>query len=260
MNSFITRGQHQSRTMLREQFLTELLTLLGDTRVLFAPKPTDTTTSVDESLTGRVLTHDATIAGRLAPLGLGYYTTFNGSSQYATTPDTANLSFGTGSWSMLALVNVTNSVSARAIASKYDFGVAQEYLLRVEADATLKMYVSDNTAGVTATRTSNAAITQGSWRLLGVTYDSGAGSGATYANGITLYQDAAVIASTAVNDGTFVQPRDTAAGFGLGEHNATPASFFLGSIALVAVCQKALSASEHWAIKRLVNAYYALSL
>lgn len=245
----------------RQQFLAELLTLLGDTRALFLPKPSDTTTSTDESLTGRVYTHDATIAARLASLGLGYYTTFNGSDDYASTPDTANLEFGNGSvdqaFSVVALVNVTNTANYRGIASKYVGGSG--YAFYVDNADKLTFQIGDASAAKFPLRVSDAAITQGSWHLMAGTYSAATG-GATAMNDVTLYQDAIAVASTAANEALYVA-MEADAGLGyIGIRSGTADIPFQGSIALVAICQTNLLASDHWAIKKLVNAYFGLAL
>jgi hypothetical protein len=262
MNAFTTRGQAENRTQLREKFLGELLTILGDTRLLWAPKPTDTTTSLDESLTGRTVTYDATLVGRLSALGLGYAASFNG-SQYGDTPDTANLSFGDGAtdsaFSVIALVNVTDSAAARYILSKFSGATVGEYNFQITAADKLQLVLYDDSVDQAPFRVSDAVITQGSWTLFGATYSKATG-GATAANDITLYQNGVAIASTATNSGTYVAMENTAAlgeiGIGL-THTANP---FLGSMALIGLCQKSLTASDHWAIKKLVNAYFGLAL
>ncbi len=250
-------------TEVREQFLGNMLAILGDTRLLWTPKGSDTTTSLDESLTGRTMTYDATIASRLSALGLGYAVTFNGTSQYASTPDTANLSFGNSTvdqpFSIVALVNVTDTAAARDIITKFAGATSGEYAFRVAAGDTLVLAVYDDSTDVQPVRTSNAVITQGSWVLFGATYSAATG-GATAANDMTLYQNGVVIASTATNNASYVAMEDTTNVVEIGAALAHTANFFNGSMALVAVCQNNLDASDHWAIKKLVNDYFGLAL
>lgn len=262
MNSFLTPGVQQSRTQLREQFLHDALTILGDTRLLWTPKPTDTTTSLDESLTGRTLTHDATIAARLGSLGLGYYTTFNGTSQYATTPDTANLSFGNGTvdspFSIVALVNVTDSAAQRQIISK-EAGGQLEWAFQISTADLLQLRMDDQSAGVQVVQATNSAITQGAFVLLGATYSAATG-GATAASDVTLYQNGVSLAATPVNNGAYVAMENGTSTVDIGSWLTHTGNYFLGSMAFVALCQTNLSASDHWALKRLINAYFGLSL
>lgn len=244
----------------RERFIAALLAIVGDCRWLWLPKSTETTTSIDESLTGRIATYDATIAARLSRLGLGYAVSFNGSTQYATTPDTANLTFGTGAadtaFSIVALVNATNTANNRQIMSKYQTSNIEWYCL-VDTGDNLSLGVADDSAAVVSTLTSNSAITQGAWKLFGATY-AGTG-GASAMNGAALYQDGVAIASTASNNASYVAMENKS---GLGQLGASLAASqtWEGSMAMVLLCQTNLTASQHWAIKRLVNWYFALSL
>ncbi len=253
----------QSKTQLRDRFVANLLAITGDTRLLWTPKPTDTTTSTDESLNGRTLTADATMASQLTALGNGYARTFNGSTNYLTTPDQANLSFGDGttdsSFSVVALANVTNTANSRACLTKYT-GTDREWFFQITAADLLQLGIIDESVPVGANRDSNGAITMGSWRLFGATYDVTVGSGATAANGIALYQDGLAIASTATNNGTYVAMEGKAAAVEVGSVSTHTDSFFEGGMALIVLCLGALTASQHWALKKAVNAHFGLSL
>lgn len=248
-----------TRAQLREQFLGDLLTIVGDTRLLWLPKPTDTTTSADESLNARTITHGATLAGRLTPQGLGYMASFNGSSDYATIPDAANLSFGTGAadlpCSIVALDNITNTALSRAILSKYN--AAPEHRLYVNsADDTLVWLLHDASAAATPFRQSNAAISMGAPHLYVATY-AGTG-GATAANGIAFYEDGLLIASTANNAGTYVAMEDGASPVEIGSSVDHTTFYMSGSIGLRILCAKQLSAHEAWALWKLCKGYFAL--
>lgn len=251
----------QARTYGRDDFLADLVKILGDCRLLWLPKSTDATTSTDESLNGRTITWDATVAARLSALGLGYAQSFSGSGQYGSVADAANLTFSSGgvdqAMSIVALCNVTDTAADRPIISKWNFPTAGEWLFYVNASDKLQFWALDNSAVGIGHRESNAVVTMGSWRLFGVSY-SGVG-GASVATGMTLYQDGAVIASTATLIPTYTSMDDTAAVVEIGG-TTTHTSVMNGSMALVALVQKNLSAADHWALKRLVNAYFNLSL
>ena len=137
-------------------------------------------------------------------------------------------------------------------------GSDREWVLEVQADDTLAFRVRDDSAATLATRASDAVITQDAWHLFSATYTAATG-GATAANDMTLYQDGAAIASTATNSGTYVAMENLTAPVRIGTRS-DGASFFSGSMALVVISAVALSASDHWAIKKLVNSYFALSL
>ena len=246
-----------SAGQFRRQFLSNLLTITGDTRVLWMPQATDTTTSLDETRYPHTFTADASMT--LVAQGSGYSRAFNGSSQYLTTPDVAELTFGNGTvdsaFSIVAVANVTNTAAARTIISKNNTSQGEWYF-QVQADDTLLFTLADQSVPAVTFRASNSAITQGSWGMLGGSYD-GTG-GATAANGIALYQNGISIASTATNSASYVAMEDKTAPIEIGSITAHTASFFQGSLAMVAVCQKNLSASDHWAIWQLCRGYFNL--
>jgi hypothetical protein len=246
----------------RQAFQARLRAICGDVRVLWMPKDADAATAVtDETVPGRTITWDATVAGRLSRLGPSgaYGQAFvSASSQWGTSPDTADLSFGNGTvdspFSIVVLANVTDTAAIRAVVGKFDAS-NREYLLRVNADDTLSLVLEDESAVSQAIRTSTVAITQGSWHLFGATYDPSLGSGALAANGITLYQDGAVIASTASNSGTYVAMENLAAPLEISGQAAHTTNFLDGSLALVAVVGRALSAADQAALAVLCRRY-----
>lgn len=241
----------------RAQFVANLAPILGDARLIWLPAASETTTSTDQSMNGRTITYDASIAARLSPLGFGQKVAFNGSANYGSTPDVDNLSFGNGSadqaFSIVALVNVTNTAASRAIVCKYA-GAAREWLFQINGSDLLSLALFDESGDWQPTRVSNSAITQGSMRLFGMSYD-GSG-GATAMNGVTLFQDGLAIASTANNNADYVAMENTAANVTIGALSTQVANFFNGEMALVAVCQKNLSAAEHWAIRKACEGYF----
>ena len=241
-------------------FVAKLLGILGDARLLWMPNPADTTTGTTLDPNTRTVTYDGAVASRLSPLGRGVQQSFvAASSQYGTTPDTANLSFGDGStdtpFSIVAVGIVNDTASARTIVSK--FNTAQlEYVFSITSADALSLNVVDASAAVQCVRVSDAAITQGSFRLFGVTY-SGVGGG-TAGNGITLYQDGAVIASTATNNPSYVAMENLTAPVEIGSQENHTAAFYDGTLALVAVAAKALTASDHAAIYDICRRYFGL--
>jgi len=251
----------------RDAFVSRILAITGDTRLFWLPKATDTTTSADESLNGNTATHNASIATRLTASGLGQMVTFSpGSSHHAIINDTAPLTFGNGStdsaFSIVALANVTDTAAGRIIFSKLETndgtGDGGEYYFGVNSSDKLQLVLWDNSTLAAPDRTSDAAITMGSTRLFAATY-AGTG-GATAANGITLYQDAVAIASTATNSGSYVAMEDKASEVCIGSFINHSISFMNGSLGLVLVCAKVLSASELWAMKKAINSFFGLSL
>src|SRR5690242_5968001 len=257
MVSLILPGRDRSYSQNREQFLANLITILGDPAALWLPKPTDTTTSFDEAGHGITWTHDSSIASRLSALGLGYAVSFDGVGNYLNTPDYALATFGNGTTdsavSWFAVVNVTDTALTRDIISKYDIN-NREWLFYVSTTDTLGMLTSDNSVTIDITRTSNAAITQGAWSTVCGTYAGG--SGATAANNMVVSQNGVTLTSTAGNNASYVAMEDKAAEVCIGAHTAHSTGFFSGLMACVAVTPKNLSVSETRILHKLAKAYF----
>ena len=250
----------------REKFRRSLLVVLGDCRLLWLARQGDTTTSVSvETSSGRVITWDGDVSSRLTAFGGfgGAAQSFAvASSQYGDTPDTANLSFGNGTvdtpFSIIALANVTDTAGLRTFVSKWD-NTAREWIFRVGATDLLQAVLTTSALNQDTLRTSDAAITQGSWRLFGMTYTAATG-GATAGDDITLYQDGAVIASTATNNALYAAMSDKDSPAEIGSLIAHTLHFFDGSMALVAVTAKALTAADHAAVAALCRRMFGVPL
>ena len=248
--------------LTREQFIAQILTITGDTRLFWLPKNTDTTTSIDESLNARVITYDATIAAQFSKVGLGDAVSFNGTSDYGTVPDAANLSFGTGvadiAFSLVTLAKVTDTAAVRTIMAKRNTSaLAREWEWHIATNDTLVLGLYDESVDLEPFRQSNAAITQGTWKLFGASYD-GTG-GATAADGIILYQDGLSLASTATNMALYVAMEDTTGQLTIGVRNAaTNDALMSGDMAMNLIVAKVLTASEMWAIYQTCRGYFNL--
>lgn len=227
----------------------------------YLPHRDDVLTSTDP-WSGRIWTADASMAGQITALGLGSQRTFNGTSNNLTTPDTDNLSFGNGTvdsaMTLVALANVTDTAAVRRIIGKYNSaGTLREWLFGVNSSDNLVFLTYDESLDVTPSRTSDGAITQGSWKLFAATYSVATG-GATAANDFTLYQDAAAIASTANNAATYVAMENTAAVVAIG-------SLSEGGQNLTGACAMGLivpgdRSAQLTALKTAVNTHFALAL
>lgn len=244
----------------RSHFIANLLQITGDTRLLFLPRSTNTTTSTDQSRNAQTITHNATAAGRLSRVGKGYALAFDGSTNYSTAPDAAGLSFGDASTdvahSWLALVKITDTANNRTLFGKFTTN-QREYRAYINTTDTLLWAFYDESTDATDQRASNAAVTQGAYVLLG-----GVFNGTDGANGMTLYQNAAVIASTATTDsgGTYTAMENGTSVLGIGAGTSSASLPFQGDIAMIALCAGALTADQMWQIKQLVNGYFGLSL
>lgn len=229
---------------------------------LWLPQQGNTTTTTSKP-GDRVWTYDATIASRLAAQGYGVTVSFNGTDQFATSPDTTDLSFGDGTtdsaFSIAALANVTDTAGARCIASKIvTSGATGEWFFQVQGNDALRLLLCDTSVPAQPFRESNAGITQGAPHLFGASYD--ATGGASAANGIVLFQDGASIASTATNVGTYVAMENGTVQASIGSFNGSTSDPFSGTLGFIAIYAANLNAAQHLAIKQAVNKFYALVL
>lgn len=158
--------------------------------------------------------------------------TFNGVDEEADSPDAAYWTrddsgatpFSVGCW-----VNLKDATSATFLA-KYDSGVGvREWVIQTGGTDQGTFLVYDEVNNITATRTIDAALSEGVWYHIVVTYD--ATGGATAMNGVTMYLDGAVATSTASNNGAYVSMVDTSVGLTLSKQRVTGAVFFDGKMA-----------------------------
>ncbi len=239
----------------RRAFVQTMASIAGvKPRAMYLPSPTDTTTSLDP-ISGRVWTADATMAGQIKQLGSGYYRVFNGTSNYLTTPDTADMSFVEPlTFSVFAVANVTDTAAARDIIAKADTNQNEWFFLVGTADQ-LRLLLADLTAANQGVETSNAAITQGSFHSFGASTNGVIASPPT---GIVLYQDGAAIAQTATNVGTYAGMANGTAAINIGAQAAGTANFFAGNIALVMVVPAVLTAGQMTSLHNASKGFFGI--
>lgn len=247
----------------RTAFLAELSALLGaNQRLLYLPNGTDTTTSVESSTIGSTITWDATIAARVSSLGNGFAQSWAG-TQYGDIPDTANLTFGNGvadqALTFLALINPSATAAVRTIFAKFGATSTGEYRFNLTADHRPQLFLTDASVPVNVNRLANggATLPMLTWSLVAAAYD-GTG-GATAMDGVTLYRNASVLASTATNNASYVAMENQVSPFELGSQQ-THIAPFEGSLAFVAMTQKALTAAEHARVRLLCRRFFGVSL
>ncbi len=246
----------------RERFQAQLRAIMGYSALLWMPRETDTATSTTDDTVGEsVVTWDASVAARHAPLeprgAVSQSFTLAG-AQKGTIPDANKFSFGTGAadlpFSGVVLANVTDTAAIRVLVAKWNGVGNREWEFLITATDGLQLVLFDESAGVSASRLSDAVITQGSWHLFGWSYVPSIGT--TAADGITLYQDGAVIASTATNNASYVAMENLASTVAIGA--ASNGSNLDGSLALEAVCTKNLTAGDHNALSLLCRRFFGL--
>lgn len=243
------------------QFANNILAICGDTRLLWVPNLTDTTTSTSLDRNARTITWDATIASQLTVQASGVSVSFNGTSDEADMPDTANLSFGDSvvdePFSIIAWVNQTATTGIKAIFSKFDTtGALREYQLVLDAAEKLRFRLYDESTDGYIGRLYNTALAAGGILFVAATYNGNAAS-----SGIKLYSAAAAIDDTDDNSGTYVAMENSVTvGRLYSSGSGTPVEFFSGTGFCTVVVAKELTRDELWALKALGNAYYDLTL
>lgn len=248
----------------RGAFLAGMSALLSaNQRVLYAPNGTDTTTSVESSTVGRTITWDASIATRVSKLGNGYAQSFNGTDQWGEAPDADDLSFGNGSadsaFSVLVLANPASLAGEGVLLAKWGGSFTQEWRLVLDATGLLRFFIQDASAAVAAeARSAAGGAVVGAWRLFAVSYD-GTG-GASAANGASVYVNGADATASRTNNASYVALENTASPLHIAARNAHTGAFLSGSVGLVALTQKALTAAEHAQAWTLCRRHFRLTL
>ena len=247
--------------MVRDAFESRLLDIFGDTRLLWIPRASETTTSTDRSRHAATITYDATKAGAYLPLGSGYYLDFDGTADEADTPDNDRYSFGDGAvdqpFSVVALVNMTDATSSMILA-KYDSSASQEeWNFGLGSGDKPAFLLYDDSATAYIGRYDNTTLTEATWVLLVGTYD-----GSRALTGIRVYLDGTRVDDTDSTSGTYVAMENGAEVVSLGYDQGTGSkqNFFDGKMALVALVGKELTQEEVWAVKKACNSFYDISL
>ncbi len=171
---------------------------------------------------------------------------FDGTDDYLTVADSATLSFGDGSndeaVTLSGWVEIVASASSQRILTKWNgSGTVREYIYGIDGDEKLSYVVYDESADKIASRLTDAPLAVG-WHHIAITYD-GTG-GAVAMNGVTMYVDGLLVASTATNDASYVAMEDTASvvivGSDYGGNN------WDGDMAQITITGEELSASDVW--------------
>lgn len=246
----------------RRRFVSDIESIVGkaNIRAGYLPHRLDAKTTVDP-WTGRVWTSDAVFSPR--PWGKGYFRHFNSTTNLFTTPDTANMSFTTGAadqaFSGIAYLQQPAGVGAfQDIISKYG-GAVGEYEFRLDNSIPPKLQMLLQSGANSGTRLQDTGIAQtspvfyGQPISVGFTYD-GSG-GATQMNGVALYLNGAVAASTATNAAGYTFMADTTDVPAIGARG-TGAVFYAQGIGFTLVVAGALTAGQMAAIDGACKAYF----
>ena len=245
----------------RDEFIHDFLATTADCRLLVLPKLTDTTTSTSVDSNARTVTWDATIAARMTTRGSGVALDFAGVSDEGDMPDTDNLTFGDsltdGPFSVLVVVNADTISGIDTFIAKHKTN-HREYVFDMSAGGP-RLVLYDQSAAANIGRGSTA-ITASTWTFVAGTYDGSAAS-----TGIKTYINAAQVDNANVNSGTYIAMENKTSVVQLAHrlNNGTDAveNLLDAKAALFAiVAGTALTVSQLWTIKALINAYFDLSL
>lgn len=245
----------------RERFMRRVSLYAGDrVRHIWTPRLGDGLKVTDG--TGNLITWAA--APVISSLGKGFSQAFDGAADRGIMADFAHHSFGDGTtdtaFTVVVLANVTNTAAARVMVSKFDAAAAAaEWGFQIASTDSVQLQVFDQSAGVSATRTSNDPITQAAWKLFAATYSVASG-GATAGNDMLLYQDGTAVTSSAGNNAAYVAMENLTTGLNIGGRGGTGSLWFAGSLALTLLVPGVLSAASINSIKSEVNAYFGLVL
>lgn len=259
--AYLGHRRGQSRTQARREFISALLAITGDTRLLWLPGYTDTLTTTDASRNARVFTYNESIAAfdiRPSIQGYARVVRFNGTDEEADVPDNDDFSFGDGltdqAFSVVVLCDPDVNTAAMEFLAKENSAAAEEWRFGLTAAGDPIFVLTDESATATIGR-SDATAAGTDWVLLSATYD-----GSRVLTGVRIYRNAARVDDTNQTTGTYVAMENTAALVHLASRYSVKARFFDGTLGLVILCAKELSLDENWQIKELVNQFFDLSL
>ncbi len=204
---------------------------------LLGTPATDAANMIDVSGAGHNGTYKGTwAASQRINKGMGWVLNPNATDNYIDLGDSNDFTFSTGdltdiAFTIAGVIEVVNTATNQMIFSKLDTttgSTKREYNLYLGTDETLTMQFYDESVPVQVNRITNAALSVG-FHSFTITYDGG--GGATAANGITIYVDGAVVASTAANDASYVAMENTTTSFWIGSRvstGGTPEYFMQG--------------------------------
>ena len=247
-------------------FISDLLAITGDTRLLIIPTTLSGTSVVDSSKNAHTLTSNKAVETMLEHTKRNYTYIFDGSvappnQNVLYHADHADFTFGNGAvdtaFSVFALVNASLIGADRYIISKMDLGsIEYEWSLHL-TNGNPYFVLSDDSASSFIGRYRNSAISTGVWYFIGGTYDGSAAVG-----GIKIYIDGLRVDDTNSTGGVgYTSMDNTTAGLGIGavlDTSPNMAAGFSGSIASACICAKELNSNEMWSLNELIKGYFGL--
>ena len=172
---------------------------------------------------------------------------FDGTNDYISVPDHADLSFGDGSddspFSIAAWVKVnTIADDSRCIINKGDAGNGYEWRLYL-IDSKLAIRLYDASTGIYRGQQADNALPDTDWHFVVMTYD-GRGTNSPQ-DGIVLYVDGKIVDDTVISSGgTYTAMEDTNSIVEIGSTAAGTAWFFRDNIDELMIFARELTAGE----------------
>lgn len=122
---------------------------------------------------------------------------------YITITDHADFEFPDTAFSIAAWVYVASSAENQEIITKADTAGNDEWFFQINSEEKPSLSLYDDANNKWSLRPADTALTVNNWYYIVVTYDGREGADA--ADGITIYVDGSVVASTANNDAAYVK-------------------------------------------------------
>lgn len=189
---------------------------------------------------------------------------FNGTDEYMTRSDDTDFyvddTGGSGPVTWFWAGNIDDTAAERGIMSVWDETNAaekREWKITVDSNDKLRVDIFDETNNVGCYRLTDAAIDVGNFHVYSINY-TGAG-GAAAANGITIYEDGVVQASTATNNGAYVGMRDSGAPFYVGpyeDNGGSLTAYYDGQGCWFGMAKMTFTSYQHWNLQMKINALY----
>lgn len=160
--------------------------------------------------------------------GIIPFVDFNGTDEWASTPDAAywsNNDDNTEPWSLGAWIQIAATSTTRSILSKFGANGTKEWDWRVSASEDLILNIDDDTGSANIQQVTDVALSTGRWVFVVSTYNSVGGANAE--TGMKNYVDGVLVASTASKSGSYGRMQDLASLVYLGarERNSVSQEF-----------------------------------
>lgn len=265
IRSGFPRAGSLSGTQKRREFIAAIQAVCGDVVRLYVPTLGDGASITESSRNAATITAVATPT--YSPQGSGVLAVLNGTSQYYTMPDAADMSFVSLPFSIFAWLNLTANAAVKTILARHDLttGVTNlEWSFHLDAAEKLVGQCFDDSVGtdVRIGRTFNTALAADTPMLVVMTYDGLAVNAA-----VRLYvfdgTNAGKVDDTDAGSGAFVAMENKSGLTYIGAREAASGAateFFSGSIGPVGLVAMHLDVNDIQAIRGIGNAFLQLTV